>query len=676
MTSIAPEITEMSSLVGQQLGRYVIGSKLGQGGMAEVYQAHDGKLGRDVAVKVILPHLAADTHFLDRFLREARAIAALEHPHILPVYDFGEQDGLHFLVMRFIPGGTLSDRLLGTPLPVELAVEWTNQLASALDAAHAAGVLHRDVKPGNVLVGHDDRLYLADFGLAKLAGGTTRLTQTGIVVGTPMYMAPEVASGRPAAAASDRYALAVMVYEMLAGQPPFSGENALSILNQHVTRPVPPLSERATHLPAGLDSAFEQGLAKDPGERPASCRALLDSLATHLSTGTRAALDSAASESTDLVPTMELPSPPPVVAGTATSVVSLERPSRRWIWAGLAGAVLALAGIFLLPGLGSSPELPPAREESVEPPAAETLGTETLETLTAESPPEVPPPALPAPLPDRPPPDLPQPAEETTPGPSPSAQRPFGDQAFHGEGLRDGTRRPTERDFRAALERAGRLQRGERRPPTAAAIERYCRGGLALLAGDTGAAAAILAELADDERFLHAWGPSVFTLLNRPRRESALADWEIALGYGDPLATAGAAIDRRLTDRPDDAALRFGRVLVHRIDGEHQAVIEGAAPVYREIGGRHAELASYAAQTIADAHAALGRIEEAFGWYGRAYEAGGAHRGAVAFRAGLLAREHGRRDEVRRFLRLACEAGLRVACRMMQGGDARPKRPG
>src|SRR5664279_2665449 len=228
--------------IGGTLGRYRLDALLGRGGMAEVFRATDTKLARTVAVKVILATHAVEGHFLERFLREARMVASLEHPNILPVYDFGEESGVPFLVMPYLPGGSLRDRLKAGPVPLAVASSWIVQLSDALDAAHAAGVLHRDVKPANVLLGKDDRLFLADFGIAKLLESQTGLTATGVVVGTPIYMAPEQAQGHPASPATDRYALAVVAFEILAGRPPFEGDSVLSLMHQHVATPPPMLS--------------------------------------------------------------------------------------------------------------------------------------------------------------------------------------------------------------------------------------------------------------------------------------------------------------------------------------------------------------------------------------------------------------------------------------------------
>jgi len=275
----------VSAHVGRSLGRYRLEDLLGQGGMAEVYRATDTKLARTVAVKVILATHAIKGDFLERFLREARMVASLEHPNILPVYDFGEDNGAPFLVMPYLSGGTLRERLKAGAAPLALASAWIAQLADALDAAHAAGVLHRDVKPANVLLGKDDRLFLADFGIAKMLESQSGLTATGVVVGTPIYMAPEQAQGHPASPATDRYSLAVVAYEILCGRPPFEGDSALSLMHQHVSTPPPPLSTRIGGLAGGLDAVLTQALAKDPAARPPTCRAFADAVAAFTPAG-------------------------------------------------------------------------------------------------------------------------------------------------------------------------------------------------------------------------------------------------------------------------------------------------------------------------------------------------------------------------------------------------------
>ncbi len=391
----------MSAYVGRSLGRYRLEELLGQGGMAEVYRAADTKLARTVAVKVILAAHAVEGDFLERFLREARMVASLEHPNILPVYDFGEENGVPYLVMPYLPGGTLRGRLKAGAAPLALASAWIAQLADALDAAHAAGVLHRDVKPANVLVGKNDRLFLADFGIAKMLESQSGLTATGTVVGTPIYMAPEQAQGRPASPATDRYALAVVAYEILCGRPPFEGDNALSLMHQHVSSLPPPLSARIGGLPAGLDAVLAQALAKDPAARPPTCRAFADAVAAFAPAGITpppSLLGRGAAPGPTTSPTVRStpePSPVPAAPGTipwappstpppvrlsgarpsltsdATVLVGSRSPVRRAMALG-AVALAALAGAWWLVARRPAREsVPPASSPAVSPaPAA------------------------------------------------------------------------------------------------------------------------------------------------------------------------------------------------------------------------------------------------------------------------------------------------------------------
>ncbi|MBK9968167.1 MAG: serine/threonine protein kinase [Holophagales bacterium] len=181
-----------------------------------MWRAADERLGRMVAVKVILSAHLRDGHFRDRFHREAQVVASLDHPNVLPVYDYGDEEGVPYLVMPYLDGGTLRDRMVGSPIPFAQAVSWIHQLGDALDAAHAAGILHRDVKPANVLIRRDDRLALADFGIAKMFESPTGLTRTGMVWGRRSTWRPS-RRRKPATPASDRYALAVLAYELLSG---------------------------------------------------------------------------------------------------------------------------------------------------------------------------------------------------------------------------------------------------------------------------------------------------------------------------------------------------------------------------------------------------------------------------------------------------------------------------
>jgi serine/threonine-protein kinase len=248
---------------------YRIEGRIGEGGMATVYLAADLKHERQVAIKVLKPELAASVGS-ERFLREIRTTANLRHPHIVPLYDSGDADGFLYYVMPFVEGQSLEQRLAGEPqLPLPEAVRIARQVAGALGYAHARGVVHRDIKPGNIMLeaGH---AVVTDFGVAGAvsAAGGTKLTQTGMIVGTPAYMSPEQASGQGGLdARSDLYSLACVVYEMLAGQPPFTGATAPVLLARHALDPVPPVTTARPSVPAHLAGAIEQALSKTPADR-------------------------------------------------------------------------------------------------------------------------------------------------------------------------------------------------------------------------------------------------------------------------------------------------------------------------------------------------------------------------------------------------------------------------
>ena len=256
--------------------RYRVTRHIASGGMATVWEVEDLLLGRVVAVKVLGSHFAADPGARARFQREARTAARVsEHPHIATIFDTGEHGDNTYIVMEYFSGGTVADRLRaakdgGAPVPRETALRWLREAALALDAAHAADIVHRDVKPANLLIDANDRLAVGDFGIARLADDTS-MTQTGQVLGTAAYLSPEQAMGQPATAASDRYALAVVAYELLTGQRPFAGGPVTAQARQHVEDEPEKATEAAPELPAAIDAAFARGLAKDP-VRPAADR--------------------------------------------------------------------------------------------------------------------------------------------------------------------------------------------------------------------------------------------------------------------------------------------------------------------------------------------------------------------------------------------------------------------
>jgi tetratricopeptide (TPR) repeat protein len=258
--------------------RYRVVRHIANGGMASVWAAEDELLGRLVAVKVLAPGFAADAAATRRFKREARAAARVsDHPNVVTIFDVGEHDGQAFIVMEHLAGGTVSERLRRPqPVPRAVAMEWLEGAASALDYAHSREIVHRDVKPGNLLLDSAGRVAVADFGIARIATDSA-LTQTGQVLGTAAYLSPEQALGKQATDASDRYALAVVAYELLARRKPFEGELPAAQARQHIESPVPPASA-AGNLPAAVDDVLERGLAKDPAARPLTATAFVEDL--------------------------------------------------------------------------------------------------------------------------------------------------------------------------------------------------------------------------------------------------------------------------------------------------------------------------------------------------------------------------------------------------------------
>jgi hypothetical protein len=257
---------------------------LGRGGMAVVYLARDERLDRLVALKILAPALASDEGFRMRFIRESRAAAAVDHPHIIPVFEAGEADGVLFIAMRYVPGGDVGSiaRREGPLLPARVAAV-IGQVGSALDAAHAAGLVHRDVKPANMLVdagpGRSDHVYLADFGLSKKTlAATVGLTGTGQFLGTLDYVAPEQIQGRPADGRTDQYGLACAAFELLTGVPPFPREEATAVMYAHLADPAPPVNSLRADLPPGLDQVMARALAKVPADRYSSCQDFADAM--------------------------------------------------------------------------------------------------------------------------------------------------------------------------------------------------------------------------------------------------------------------------------------------------------------------------------------------------------------------------------------------------------------
>ncbi len=250
----------------KRIGRYEIKKEIGRGGMATVYLAHDPRFRRDVAIKVLPRQFNHDPQFRARFEQEAQTIAALEHKAIVPVYDFGEDDEQPYLVMRYMPGGTLSDRLQDGPLPLMDVSKILERVASALDRAHSMGIIHRDLKPGNILFDQYGDAFLADFGIAKMAEATAALTGSAII-GTPAYMSPEQVKGEKVNGRSDIYTLGVILFEMLTGKQPYQSDTPIGMAFKHVHEPVPRLLDEKEDLPPSLELTVRQAMSKQPDER-------------------------------------------------------------------------------------------------------------------------------------------------------------------------------------------------------------------------------------------------------------------------------------------------------------------------------------------------------------------------------------------------------------------------
>lgn len=261
-------------------GRYRLGGLLGRGGMAEVYEGVDERLGRPVAVKLLRSGLGRRPELRDRFESEARSAARLSHPNVVAVYDTGEDDGTPFLVMERLPGETLAERMAAGPVDPAWITGVAGDVLGALGAAHAAGVLHRDVKPGNILIGADGCAKVADFGIAKTAEEATDgdTTATGTLLGTPAYLAPERIDGQPATPASDLYSLGVVLYEALAGRKPFDGDTPVAVAHNVRHAEVPPLASLRGNLGPALVAVVERAMEREPAARFGSAREMAEAL--------------------------------------------------------------------------------------------------------------------------------------------------------------------------------------------------------------------------------------------------------------------------------------------------------------------------------------------------------------------------------------------------------------
>jgi serine/threonine protein kinase len=383
-------------LSGATLGPYRITREIGRGGMAIVYEAYQASLNRTVAIKVLPQQFTFDREFVARFQREARSAARLSHPNIVPIYDVGQQDGWHYIVMRFLAGEPLSALASRQGrMPLDRAIHIIEQIASALDYAHAQGIIHRDIKPGNIIVGRDDSAVLTDFGIAK-AAESTALTRTGALVGTPEYMSPEQARGAAVGPASDLYSLAVVLYQMLTGHVPFEADSTPAILYKQMHDPPVPARAYLPGLPAAVEAALARALAKDPAARYRS--------AGEFAAALRAA-NSARSPAAQTEPATVL------LRGPQAAPPAGGRVPRAFLIMGALGALLLIAGVGSMvfsggkPGPGATPT-PTTPVETATAPASATHGLSPTPIATSRTPTAAPPSRTP----------IPQPAPEPVPG--------------------------------------------------------------------------------------------------------------------------------------------------------------------------------------------------------------------------------------------------------------------
>lgn len=268
----------IEDLTGRQLGPYEILEPLGEGGMASVYKAFQSGVDRQVALKILPRQLAADPTFLARFRQEARVLAQLQHPHIVPIHDFGEEGGYTFLAMSFIEGGTLVSLMNGRPMPLAVARRIITQIGDALDYAHSTGLVHRDVKPSNILIDKRGNCLLTDFGISKLVESSSRITTTGSTTGTPAYMSPEQGLGHKIDGRSDQYSLGVILYELATGRPPYDADTPIAVVIKHIYDPLRPPRELNPELPENVERVIMRALAKDPADRFATVAEMVQAL--------------------------------------------------------------------------------------------------------------------------------------------------------------------------------------------------------------------------------------------------------------------------------------------------------------------------------------------------------------------------------------------------------------
>ncbi len=331
---------------GENVGPYRIVEQLGSGGMATVYKGYQPSLDRYVAIKVMHPMFKGNPQFFERFKREARIVAKLEHPNIIPIHDFNEHKGEPYLVMRYVEGDTLKPHMEGQPMPPDEVLRVIRPVCSALNYAHNQGVLHRDIKPSNIMVTTDGSIFVTDFGLARMVeAGESTLSQD-MMVGTPQYISPEQAQGvKDLDGRTDIYSLGVVLYEMLTGRVPFSADTPFATVHDHIYTPLPPPSSVNPNINPDVERMLLKALAKAPEDRYATAKNLLEAAET--------ALEVQMSQSPTVAHTpapVAVPSPAPPPAPEEKTTLSSRKSSSTpwWVWAGGAGLAILIVAVILI----------------------------------------------------------------------------------------------------------------------------------------------------------------------------------------------------------------------------------------------------------------------------------------------------------------------------------------
>ena len=390
----------MAITPGENVGSYRIMEQLGSGGMATVFKAYHAALDRYVALKILHPAFKADPQFFERFKREARIVASLEHPNIIPVYDFSEHHGEPYLVMRYIEGDTLKPHMEGQPVPSEEILRLMRPVCQALAYAHNQGVLHRDIKPSNIMITNDGSVFLTDFGLARMVqAGESTLSQD-MMVGTPQYISPEQAQGLSTLdGRTDIYSLGVVLFEMLTGRVPFNADTPFATVHDHIYTPLPLPSTINPDIDPAVERLLLKALAKEPEDRYQNADELLNALEGTLAPHITLVADQS----------------------TTISVKPKKRGLPWWAWTGSAALIFCLVGVLLVGilALRNRNQRPPVPDnEPVSAPVADDLPP-VDSPPDGEAPGDAPPaadqPPPPPPPPADPPPDRPAPGDEPPP---------------------------------------------------------------------------------------------------------------------------------------------------------------------------------------------------------------------------------------------------------------------